>query len=172
MLAMKKHTFYPSIDGSLEDRLALSTTGTAAALGAHIHAAKPVVHVKHPVVTTKQIDRVDAQVNAAFNAFNREYSRDLNTLARTGNHATFNSQFATGVARLRNSLAIDANRLPFGKTNLNSALQARVDSLVSELKTNTKVSSTDLITADRYGAHQDVNTFIHDEVTSGDISVK
>jgi hypothetical protein len=169
---MNKHRFSPSIDAALEDRLALSASGTAAALGAHIPFAKPVVHVKHPVVTTKQVDRVDAQVNSAFNEFNREYSRELKTLARTGNRAKFDSQFLTSVSRLRNSLAIDANRLPFGKTNLNPALQARVDSLVSELESNTKVSATDLITADRYGAHQDVQSFIHDEVTSGDLSVK
>jgi hypothetical protein len=169
---MKNHRFSPSSDASLEGRLALSTTATNAALGAHVQIAQPLTRVKHPVVTTRQIDQVSTQVDAAFNEFNREYSRELKTVARTRNQTKFNSQFAASVTKLRKSLAIDANRLPFGKTSLNAAFQARVDSLVRDLETNTSISSTDQITSDRYGAHQDVNTFIHDEVTSGDISVK
>jgi hypothetical protein len=168
---MKKHRFSPSVDSSLEERFALSTTGTAA-VGAHVRIVHPVTRVKHLVVTTSRVDSVNSDVNSAFNEFNREYSRELKTLARTGNQTKFNGSFAASVARLRRTLAIDANRLPFGKTNLNPALQARIDSLVSELATNNSVSPTDLVTADRYGAHQDVNTFIHDEVTIGDISVK
>jgi hypothetical protein len=169
---MKKHVFFPAMDGSLEDRLAMSTTGTSTLLAAPLQTAKPIHLAKHPVVTTKQVSQVNIKVDAAFNEFKREYSQELKTRVRTGNQTKFNNQFAASVARLRNSLAVDANRLPFGKTSLNPALQARVDSLVHDLETRSGASFTDLITADRYGAHQDVNTFIHDEVTNGDLSVK
>jgi len=166
---MRKHKFSPSLDGSLEDRLALSTAGTSTLIGAHVHAAKPI---KHPVVTTNQVAQVNLKVDAAFNAFDRAYSQELSTLARTGNHTKFNKQFATSVSQLRKSLATDANRLPFGKTKLNPALQARVNTLVKELETNTTVSSADAIASDRSGANQDVNTFIQNETSKGDISLK
>jgi hypothetical protein len=166
---MRKYKFSPMFDGSLEDRLAPSTTGTSVLIGAHVHAAKAV---KHPVVTTNQVTQVNLKVDAAFNGFNRAYSLELRTLARTGNHTKFNKQFATSVSQLRNSLATDANRLPFGKTNLNPALQARVNTLVKELETNTTVSSAVAIGSDRSGSHQDVNNFVHDEASKGDISLK
>jgi hypothetical protein len=134
-----------------------------------VHAAKAV---KHPVVTTKHVDQVNRLDNAAFNEFNKEYSKELKTLARTGNQAKFGGQFATSVAKLRKTLAADANRLPFGKTNLNPALQARVDSLVTDLQSKSSISPSDLITADRFGANHDVSQFIHDQVSSGDLSVK
>jgi hypothetical protein len=166
---MKKHKFSPALDGRLEDRLALSATGSSALIGAHVHAAKAV---KHPVVTTKQVDQVNRLDNSAFNEFNKEYTNELKTLVRTGNQAKFSSQFAASVAKLRKTLAVDANRLPFGKTTLNPALQARVDSLVRDLESKSSISPTDLITADRFGANHDVSQFIHDEVSTGDLSVK
>jgi hypothetical protein len=168
---MRKHNFSPTLDSALEERLALSSTAVGTLGGAHAHllAAKPA---KHPVVTAKQVSQVNVKVDSAFNEFNREYSKELRTLGRTGNHSKFDTQFAASVKKLRNSLAIDANRLPFGKTSLNPALQARVDSLVSELKTNTSADSPTLIAADRSGANSDVSTFIHDEATKGDISLK
>jgi hypothetical protein len=132
---------------------------------------KPVHLVKRPVVSTAAVHKVNSLVDAAFNEFNREYTKEVNKLARSGDHTKFDSQFAASVSRLRKSLAIDANRLPFGRTNLNPALQKRVDSLVSDLATKTTVASKDLITSDRFGANQDVSTFIHDEVANGDISV-
>jgi len=166
---MRKRNFFPTLDGSLEDRLALSTTGVSMSMGAHVLAAKPV---KHPVVTAKQVSQVTLKVDAAFNAFNRQYSQELKTLARTGNHAKFNKQFTTSVTQLRKSLAVDANRLPFGKTNLNPSLQARVSTLVSELETKSSVSAADLIASETSGASQDVNTFINDEASKGDISLR
>ena len=166
---MRKHKFSPSLDGSLEDRLALSTTAASAVIAAHVHAAKPV---KHPVVTKAQVTQVNLQVDTAFNQFNRDYTQELNTVARTGNHTKFNKQFAASVSKLRKSLATDANHLPFGKTTLNPALQARVDTLVKDLETKTSVPSAQLITSDRFGANQDVNTFIHDESSKGDITLK
>ena len=66
---MRKRRFFPTVDGSLEDRLALSSSGTSAFVGAHVLAAKPV---KHPAVTAKQIKQTNLKVDAAFNEFNRE----------------------------------------------------------------------------------------------------
>ena len=166
---MRKHKFSPTLDGSLEDRLALSTAGAHTLIASHVHAAKPV---KHPVVTTNQVTKVNLQVDNAFNQFNREYAKELNTLVKTANHTKFNKQFATSVSKLRKSLAIDANRLPFGKTTLNPTLQARVNALVTELETKTNASSVDLIASERSAANQDVNTFIQDEAAKGDISLK
>ncbi len=168
---MRKRNFSPTLDGSLEDRLALSTTATSALTSAHVHVFA-VKRVKHLVVTTKQVSQVNVKVNAAFNEFNREYSKELGTLARSGNQTKFHAQVAASVTKLRKSLAIDANRLPFGKTNLSPALQARVDALVNELETKSSVSSADLIASERSGATQDVNTFVQGEASKGDISLK
>jgi hypothetical protein len=168
---MRKRGFNPAIDSSLEDRLALSTTGTSALAAAHAHALAAKT-VTHPVVTAPQVRQVNLKVDAAFNELNREYSKELRTLGRTGDHSKFDVQFAASVKRLRNSLAVDANRLPFGKSGLNPSLQARVDSLLNELNTNSSVSSSNLVSADRSGANSDVSTFIHDEATKGDISLK
>jgi hypothetical protein len=168
---MRKRAFYPTADGSLEDRLALSTTGASVmtVAQAHVLAAKSV---KHPVVTAKQVSRVNVQVDTAFNQFNREYSQELKTLTRTANQTRFHKQFTASVAKLRKSLVIDANRLPFGKATLNPSLQARVDALVTELETRSSLSASDLVAAEQTHAHQDVNTFIQDEASKGDISLK
>jgi hypothetical protein len=168
---MGKHRFHPTADGSLEDRLALSSTGVSVlpVTHAHVLAAKPV---KHPVVTAKQVSRVNMQVDVAFKEFNREYSQELKTLTRTANQTTFNKQFSSSVVRLRKSLAIDANRLPFGKTTLNPALQKRVDALVNELNTKSSVAPAALIATEQSQSHQDVNKFIQDEASKGDISLK
>jgi hypothetical protein len=168
---MGKHRCYPTADGSLEDRLALSTTGASVLPFAHAHvlAAKPA---KHPVVTAKHVSRVNMQVDVAFKEFNREYNQELKTLTRTANHTKFNKQLSASVVKLRKSLAIDANRLPFGKTALNPRLQARVDALVTEIATRSSASASDLIASEQSQVHQDVNTFIQDEASKGDISLK
>jgi hypothetical protein len=170
---MKKYKFSPILDASLEDRLALSTTGASALMATHVPAAKASHVVKHPVVTTSQVSQVNAKVDAAFSEFSREYNKELSTLAQSGNHAKFSKQFASSVTKLRKSLAIDANRLPLGKTNVNPALQARVTTLVQELETNKSAASpTAVISAQDSAAKQDVNTAIENEASSGEISLK
>ncbi len=168
---MRRHNFVPTLDGSLEDRLALSGAGASTLIGAHAHVLVAKPH-KNPVVTTKQVNQVNVKVDSAFNAFNREYSKELRTLGKTGNQIKFNTQFSASVTKLRKSLAIDANRLPFGKTTLNPSLQARVDALVNELETKSNASTANLIASERSAANQDVNTFVYDEASKGDISLK
>ena len=65
-----------------------------------------------------------------------------------------------------------ATRIPGGAQNLVSALNARVDSLVKDLSTNNNSSSNNVIQSDRVGAHADVATYVHDEVSKGDFSLK
>jgi hypothetical protein len=168
---MGKRSFYPTADGSLEDRLALSHTGASVLTAAHAHvlAAKSV---KVPVVTAKQLSRVNVQVDSAFKEFNREYSQEFKTLTRTANQSKFHKQVNASVAKLRKSLAADANRLPFGKATLNPRLQSSVDALVSQFESKTSVSAADLIASEQSQAHQDVNTFVQDEASKGDISLK
>jgi hypothetical protein len=55
---------------------------------------------------------------------------------------------------------------------LAQTLNNRVDSLVNDLKTKETLSSTDLVRSDQSGAHADVATFVHDEVSKGDFSLK
>jgi hypothetical protein len=163
---MRKTTFRPCLDHDiLEDRVALSHLGAVPA------QAQPKGAAAH-VVRTGTIDSVTSKIDNSFSTFNREYTREINTLNRTHDGATFQAQLDRSVTRLRTTLARQAGRIPGGAQNLAPELQSRVDSLVKDLATNTTQSSRDLITSDEFGARHDVNSYIHDATSRGDFSVR
>jgi hypothetical protein len=163
---MRKTTFRPCLDhGILEARVALSHIG---AVPAHSHPKAAPAHV----VRIGTINSVTSKIDNAFSTFDREYTREINTLNRTHGEATFQSQFDRSVAKLRTALARQAARMPGGTQNLAPELQSRVDSLVKDLETNSSQSSKDLITSDEFGAKHDVNSYVHDATSRGDFSVR
>jgi hypothetical protein len=163
----KKNVFRPVLNDVLEDRIALSHTGVV-----HIGVAHPRPPATTPTLTQQALNNVNRGVDTAFNRFNTEYASELKALNRSGNTPQFQARFDQSVARLRASLTTRAARIPGGSTTLNTELQQRVDSLVHDLATNKGVASTNLIKADQSGAHADVGTFVHDEVSKGDLSLR
>ena len=165
---MKRHRFQPSLNDVLEDRIALSHAGTA-----HVALAHPKPTPKgQPILKSSTLNDVNHKIDQAFAQFNKDYTKEIVKLDRSGNDARFQSDFSGSVNKLKLTLDKQATRIPGGAQNLAAALNARVDSLVKDLTTNKTASSVDLIQSDRSGAHADVSTFIHDEVSKGDFSVK
>jgi hypothetical protein len=81
---MKKHSFRPSVDDVLEDRLALSHPGAAAmAHVAHIQAKGP------PVLRTAALNDVNRKIDAAFTQFDKQYAREVAQLGRNGDQVRF-----------------------------------------------------------------------------------
>ncbi len=166
---MRKHTFRPSLNDVLEDRLALSHTGAAGV----VHVAHPKPHNPGmPVLKSATLGDVNRKIDLAFATFNTAYSKEITRLAHTGDQARFQSDLAASEAKLKGTLDKQATRIPGGSQALATTLNARVNSLVKDLKSNTTVSSKDLVRSDQSGAHADVFTFVHDEVSKGDLSVK
>jgi hypothetical protein len=152
----------------LEDRIALSHAGTV-----HVALAHPRPTPKgQPVLRSGTLNDVNRKIDQAFAQFNREYTRELARFDRTSNDARFQSDLGDSVKKLKLTLDKQAGRIPGGARNLAPVLNARVDSLVNDLSTSKTLSSTDAIQSDRSGAHADVSTYVHDEVSKGDFSVK
>jgi len=150
----------------LEERIALSQLGT-------VHVA--AVHSKPagtPVLKHQTLNDVNRSIDTAFNRFNKDYASELTALNRTGNSSQFQTKFNQSVTRLRSSLASQAARIPVGSSALNTDLQQRVDSLVNDLKTNKSITPSTLIKADQSGSHADVGTFVHNEASKGDLSLR
>jgi hypothetical protein len=165
--AMKKHTFRPSLNDVLEDRLALSHAGVIGAV--HVDHAHPTTH---PVLKSSTVNDVNRKIDVAFAQFNKEYRKEISQLDRSGNETKFQGDLSVSANKLRQALDRQATRIPGGSTTLVVTLNNRVDSLLHDLATNTTRSSTDLIRSDQSGAHADVATYIHDEVAKGDFSLK
>ncbi len=168
---MRKHTFRPCLNDVLEDRLALSHAGASGVV--HVALAHPKPHTPaHPVVKSATVNDVNHKIDVAFAQFNKQYTKEITQVDRTGNQAKFQVDLAASASKLKVTLDKQAARIPGGSQSLAVTLNARVDSLVKDLTTNTTLSSTDLVRSDQSGAHADVATFIHDEVAKGDLSVK
>jgi hypothetical protein len=166
---MRKQNFRPSLNDVLEDRLALSHTGAAGV----VHVAHPKPHNPgHPVLRSTTLNDVNRKIDLAFAQFNKAYTKEVTRVDRTGDQTKFQSDLAASEAKLKLALDKQAARIPGGSQALDQTLNARVDSLVKDLKTNTTVSSTDLVRSDQSGAHADVATYVHDEVSKGDFSLK
>jgi hypothetical protein len=166
---MRKHTFRPSLNDVLEDRLALSHIGAAGV----VHVAHPKPHNPgHPVLKSATLNDVNRRIDLAFTQFDKAYTKEVKQLDKTGNSAKFQGDLAVSEARLKAMLDKQADRIPGGSQNLAQTLNARVDSLVNDLKSNTSLSSKDLIRSDQSGARADLASYIHDEVSKGDFSVK
>jgi hypothetical protein len=167
---MKKHTFCPSLDPTLEDRLALSHTGAVgAALVEHAHPT-PATHGH--VLKSGVVADVNHKIDVAFAQFNKEYKKEIVRVDRTGDEARFGRDLGVSTAKLKRILDKQAARIPGGTQTLAPMLNARVDSLVNDLATKTTRSSTDLIQSDRSGAHADVQTYLHDATSRGDFSLR
>jgi hypothetical protein len=123
-------------------------------------------------ISSATLNDVNRKIDLAFAQFNKAYTNEVTRVDRTGNEANFQSDFATSETKLKLALDKQAARIPGGSQALAQTLNARVDSLVEDLKTNTTVSSTDLVRSDQSGAHADVATCVHDEVSKGDFSLK
>jgi hypothetical protein len=164
----KKHVFRPNLGDVLEDRVALSQIAAVPV------AAVDSAAVRAATATLKQktLNDVNRSVDTAFNRFNKEYATELKALNRSGNSQQFQVSVNQSVSRLRTSLAGQAARIPGGSSTLNTELQQRVDSLVHDLQTNKSVAPSNLIKADESGAHADVGTFVHDQVSRGDLSLR
>jgi hypothetical protein len=166
---MRKHTFRPSLNDVLEDRLALSHTGAAGI----VHVAHPKPHNPGtPVLKTSTLNDVNRKIDLAFAQFNKAYTKEVTQVDRTGDQAKFESDLAASEAKLKLALDKQAARIPGGGQALAQTLNTRVDSLVKDLKTNSTASSTDLVRSDQSGARADVYTYVHDEVSKGDFSLK
>jgi hypothetical protein len=164
---MKKHTFRPTLNDVLEDRLALSHVGAIGMV--HVDHAHPTAP---PVLMTATVNDVNHKIDVAFAQFNKEYKKEITRVDRTGDEGKFQSDFAASASKLKQILDRQAARIPGGSQTLAPTLNARVDSLVGDLATQTSRSSTDLIHSDQSGAHADVQTYIHDAVASGDFSLR
>jgi hypothetical protein len=158
----KKHQFRPGLNDWLEDRITPSTIGMAAV----VKTAGP------PIVRQATVNDVGRSIDTAFNRFNKDYTKELATLNHTHNTAKFQAQVAQSVSHLRSSLAAQAARFPKGSDILNAELQHRVDTLVADLGTNKGISAADQVKSDDFGAHQDLNSFVHDQITKGDFTVR
>ena len=78
---MRKHTFRPSLNDVLEDRLALSHTGSAGV----VHVAHPKPHNPGmPVLKSATLGDVNRKIDLAFATFNTAYSKEITRLAHTG----------------------------------------------------------------------------------------
>jgi hypothetical protein len=165
---MNKHAFRPSLNDVLEHRIALSHLGSVQVAVAH---PKPTPKGQ-PILKSTTLNDVNHKIDQAFSQFNKEYTKEVAKLDHTRNEAKFQSDLGASVKKLETSLDKQAARIPGGPQNLAPVLNARVDSLVKDLKTDTSISSTNLIQSDRSGAHADVSTYVHDEVAKGDFSVK
>jgi hypothetical protein len=115
---------------------------------------------------------VNRKIDSAFNQFNKKYNKEVATTGRTGNTAKFQSDVASSVSRLRAALDKQAARIPGGTQSLVSELNSRVDSLARDLVSNLSSSASNLIHADQSGSHSDVQSFVHDAASKGDLSVK
>jgi hypothetical protein len=111
-------------------------------------------------------------IDLAFAQFNKAYTKEVTQVDCTGDGAKFQSDLATSETKLKPALGKQATRIRGGSQTLAQTLNARVDSLVKDLKSNTTQSSTDLVRADQSGAYADVLSYVHDEVTKGDSSLK
>jgi hypothetical protein len=166
---MRKHPFRPSLNDVLEDRLALSHTGAAGV----VHVAHPRPHQPGtPVLRSSTLNDVNRKIDLAFAQFNRAYTKEVRQVDRTGDQARFEGDLAASEAKLKLTLDRQAARIPGGGQTLAQTLNARVGSLVKDLKSYTTQSSTDLVRADQSGARADVLSYVHDEVTKGDFSLK
>jgi hypothetical protein len=164
---MKKRAFRPSLNDVLEDRLALSHVGAVGMV--HVDHAHPTAS---PVVKMATVNDVNRKIDVAFAQFNKEYKTEIARVDRTGNEGKFESDFAASASKLKQVLDRHAARIPGGSQTLAPTLNARVDSLVRDLTTQTSRSSTDLIHSDQSGAHADVQTYLHDAVAKGDFSLR
>jgi hypothetical protein len=158
----KKHQFRPSLNDRLEDRVTPSHAGTIAVVATH----------GAPIVREATVNAVGRSIDNSFNRFNQEYRKELATLNRTHDNTRFDAQVTQSVGRLRTSLAVQAARFPKGSDILNSELQHRVDTLVADLGSHKGITPADQVKSDEFGAHQDLNSFVHDEITKGDFSVR
>jgi hypothetical protein len=165
---MRKHAFRPSLDGVLEVRLALSHTGAGIVQVAHPKPHTPGV----PVLKSATLNDANRKIDLAFAQFNKAYTKEVTQLDRTHNQSKFEGDLAASKAKLKATLDRQAARIPGGGQALAQTLNVRVDSLVNDLKTNTSQSSTSLVRADRSGAHADVLTYVHDEASKGDLSLR
>ena len=125
-----------------------------------------------PVLKSATLNDVNRKIDLAFTQFNKAYTKEVTQVDRTGNQAKFQSDLSANEIKLKAALDKQAARIPGGSQTLAQTLNARFDSLVKDLKTNTTLSSTDLVRSDQSGAHADVATYIHDEVSKGDFSLK
>jgi hypothetical protein len=167
---MKKHAFRPSLNESLEDRLALSHSGAVGVVV--VEHAHPTPATHGHVLKSSVVADVNRKVDAAFAQFNKEYKKEIVRIDRTGDEARFGRDLGVSTAKLKKVLDKQAARIPGGTQTLAPMLNARVDSLVNDLATKTTRSSTDLIQSDRSGAHADVQTYIHDATSRGDFSLR
>ena len=161
---MNKHAFRPSLNGVLEDRIALSHAG-----GLQVAVAHPKGHL---VLKSTTLNNVNHRIDLAFAQFHTSYSKEITQLDRSGNEARFQRELGVSVNKLKATLDKQAARIPGGPLSLVSALNARVDSLAKDLSTTKNLSSIDLIQSDLAGAHTDVATYVQNEVSKGDFSVK
>ena len=125
-----------------------------------------------PVLKSSTLNDVNRKMDLAFTQFDKAYTKEVKQLDRTGNQAKFQSDLAASESRLKSTLDKQATRIPGGGTALAATLNTRVDSLVNDLRSNTTVSSKELVRSDQSGAKADVFTFVHDEVSKGDLSLK
>jgi hypothetical protein len=168
---MRKHTFRPSLNDVLEDRIALSHTGVTGMV--HVDHAHPKPHEpEHPVLKTSTLNDVNHKIDVAFTQFNKHYKKEIGQVDRSGNETKFKGDLNASVAKLKQTLDRQAARIPGGSGDLVKALNARVDSLITDLTTDTTRSSTDLVHSDQAGAHSDVQSYVHDSVARGDFSVR
>jgi hypothetical protein len=155
----------------LEDRLVLSHFGAVGVV--HVDHAHPTPPTKGtPVLKTGVLNDVNQKIDLVFAQFNNQYKKEVAQVDRTGNESKFGTELAASVNKLKQSLDKQAARIPGGKTNLVPVLNARVDSLVHDLETKSAQSSNDLVKADQSGIHADVQTYVHDAVSKGDLSMK
>jgi hypothetical protein len=163
---MRKHAFRPSLNDVLEDRIALSHVGITHA--SHAHAAASTGHV----LKTNTLNDVNRKIDSAFNQFTKEYNKELATAGHTGNTVTFQSDVTASVSRLRTALDKQAARIPGGTQTLVSELNSRVDSLVHDLTSSSASSASNLIRADQSGSHGDIQNFVHNAASKGELSIK
>ncbi len=119
---MRKHTFRPSLNDVLEDRLALSHTGAAGVVQvAHPKPHKPGT----PVLKSATLNDVNRKIDLAFTQFNKAYTKEVTQVDRTGNQAKFQSDLSANEIKLKAALDKQAARIPGGSQTLAQTLNAR-----------------------------------------------
>src|SRR6185312_3087645 len=114
LIAMKKHTFRPSLNDALEDRIALSHAGIA-----HVGVAHPKGHL---VLKSSTLNDVNHKIDQAFAQFGKRYSKEITQVNRSGDQGKFQHDLGASVIKLRVALNKQATRIPGGAQALASAL--------------------------------------------------